>query len=162
MIILCFFFSRKTCSYVSRASQFLELDVSEFWQLFPTHMLSLESVLGFCHGIAKEGDCKVEFIQSFCWFYSMQKFFFFFFFGNLTIRYPVFRWDSCKDSVQNSVNKSCEWILRLASRQNGTRVKHAKGAKGSTSCCTTGQNFQFGQVVSFRLKFGTRSSRELE
>ena len=25
--------------------------------------LSLESVLGFCHKIAKEEDCKVEFIQ---------------------------------------------------------------------------------------------------
>ena len=33
-------------------------------QLFPTHMLSLETVLGFCHGIAKGGDCKVEFNQS--------------------------------------------------------------------------------------------------
>ena len=32
-------------------------------QLFPTHMLSLESILGFCHGIAKGGDCKVEFYQ---------------------------------------------------------------------------------------------------
>ena len=41
----------------------LELGVSEFWQLFPTHILSLESVLGFCHGIVKGGDCKVEFIQ---------------------------------------------------------------------------------------------------
>ena len=38
-------------------------------QLFPTHMLSLEFVLGFCHGIAKGGDCKVEFIQSFYWLY---------------------------------------------------------------------------------------------
>ena len=38
--------------------------MSEFWQLFSTHMLSLEFVLGFCHGIAKGGDCKVEFIQS--------------------------------------------------------------------------------------------------
>ena len=38
-------------------------------QLFPTHMLSLESVLGFCHGIAKGGDCKVEFYQPSCWFY---------------------------------------------------------------------------------------------
>ena len=56
-------FSGNTCLYGSRASQFLELGVSEFWQLFPTHMLSLESVLGFCHGIAKRGDCKVEFIQ---------------------------------------------------------------------------------------------------
>ena len=34
-------------------------------------MLSLESVLGFCHGIAKEGDCKVEFIQPSNWLYSM-------------------------------------------------------------------------------------------
>ena len=42
-----------------------------FAQLFPTHMLSLESILGFCHGIAKGGDCKVEFNQSFCWLYSM-------------------------------------------------------------------------------------------
>ena len=41
----------------------LELGVSKFWQLFPTHILSLESVLGFCCGIAKGGDCKVEFIQ---------------------------------------------------------------------------------------------------
>ena len=42
-----------------------------FVQLFPTHMLSIEFVLGFCHKIAKRGDCKVEFIQSFCWLYSM-------------------------------------------------------------------------------------------
>ena len=32
-------------------------------------MLSLESVLGFCHGIAKGGDYKVEFNKSFYWFY---------------------------------------------------------------------------------------------
>ena len=56
--------SGKTYSYGSRASLFLELGVSEIWQLFSTHMLSLESVLGFCHGIAKKEDCKVEFIQS--------------------------------------------------------------------------------------------------
>ena len=34
-------------------------------------MLNLEFVLGFCHGIAKGEDCKVEFIQSFCWLYFM-------------------------------------------------------------------------------------------
>ena len=61
---LMLLFSGKTCSYGSRASQFLELCVNEFWQLFPTHMLSLEFVLGFCHEIVKRGDCKVEFIQS--------------------------------------------------------------------------------------------------
>ena len=42
-----------------------------FVQLFPTHMLSLESILGFCHRIAKGGDCKVEFNQSSCWLYSV-------------------------------------------------------------------------------------------
>ena len=41
-------------------------------QLFPTHMLSLESVLGFYHEVAKMGDCKVEFYQLSCWLYSMQ------------------------------------------------------------------------------------------
>ena len=34
-------------------------------------MLSLEFVFGFCHGIAKDGDCKVEFNQPFCSLYSM-------------------------------------------------------------------------------------------
>ena len=40
-------------------------------QLFPTHMLSLESVLGVCHGIAKGGDCKVEFYKPSYWLYSV-------------------------------------------------------------------------------------------
>ena len=34
-------------------------------------MLSLEFVLGFCHGIAKGGDCKVEINQPCCWLYSV-------------------------------------------------------------------------------------------
>ena len=42
-----------------------------FVQLFPTHMLSLESILGFCHGIAKGGDCKVKFNQLSYWLYSV-------------------------------------------------------------------------------------------
>ena len=42
-----------------------------FVQLFSTHMLSLESVLGFCHEIAEGGDCKVEFIQPSNWLYSV-------------------------------------------------------------------------------------------
>ena len=40
-------------------------------QLFLTHMLSLESVLGFSHGIARGGDYKDEFNQPSCWLYSM-------------------------------------------------------------------------------------------
>ena len=34
-------------------------------------MLSLEFVLGFCHKIAKGGDCKVEFNQLSFWLYSV-------------------------------------------------------------------------------------------
>ena len=32
-------------------------------------MLNLETILGFCHRIAKGGDCKVEFYQPSCWLY---------------------------------------------------------------------------------------------
>ena len=60
-----------SCSYVSRAIQILELGVMSCVQVFPTHMLSLEFVLGFCHGIVKGGDCKVEFNQPFYWLYSV-------------------------------------------------------------------------------------------
>ena len=35
-------------------------------------MLSLEFVFGFCHGIAKGGDCMVEFIQPSNWLYSVR------------------------------------------------------------------------------------------
>ena len=45
-----------------------------FVQLFSTHMLSLESILGFCHGIAKGGDCKVEFNQPSYWLYFVPNF----------------------------------------------------------------------------------------
>ena len=63
MIMVYCCVSGVSCSYDSSASQLLELGVSEFCSTVPTHMLSLESVLGFCHGIAKGGDCKVEFNQ---------------------------------------------------------------------------------------------------
>ena len=42
-----------------------------FVQLFLIHMLCPKFVLGFCHGITKGGDCKVEFKQPFCWLYSV-------------------------------------------------------------------------------------------
>ena len=59
---------------------------------------------------------------------------------NLAIRYPVFRWELSKGCVCESVKKAQDvytqeeprdWILRLASCQNGTRVKHVGGAEGS-------------------------------
>ena len=91
MIVLC---SGKTSSYGSRASQFLELGVNEFWQLFPTHMLSLEFVLGFCHGIAKGGGIvRLNLFNHVLALFRAK------FACNLTIRYHVFRWDLCKCSV---------------------------------------------------------------
>ena len=43
--------------------------------LFPNSRLSLESVLGFCHGIAKGGDCKVVIYNYvFCWLLFRAKF----------------------------------------------------------------------------------------
>ena len=60
-------------------------------QLFPTHMLSLESVLGFCHGIAKGRDYKVEFNQPSCWLYFVPNFLVFqqlvtMYFGGILVR----------------------------------------------------------------------------
>ena len=52
--------------------------------------------------------------------------------------------------------------LRLASCQNGTRVKHARELKGHDSWSTTGQNRQSGQAVSSLLRLATRSSREVK
>ena len=73
----CVIVFRKTCQYGPRDSQNLELGVSELWQLFPTHILSLEFILGFCHEIVKGRDCKVLFIQSCVAFISCQIFFYF-------------------------------------------------------------------------------------
>ena len=60
-------------------------------QLFPTHMLSLESVLGFCHGIAKGRDYKVEFNQPSSWLYFVPNFLVFqqlvtMYFGGILVR----------------------------------------------------------------------------
>ena len=74
MIMVYCCVSGDSCSYDSRASQFLELGVSELCSTVPTHMLSLKSVLGFCHEIAKGGDRKVKFNQPSCWLYSLPNF----------------------------------------------------------------------------------------
>ena len=62
-----------------------------FVQLFPTHMLSLEFALEFCHGIAKGGDCKVEILSIILLALFRAKFA-----CILAISNPVFRWESCK------------------------------------------------------------------
>ena len=82
---LVLFFSGKTCSYGLRASQCLELGVSEFWQLFPTHILSLEFVLVFCHKIAKGGIVRLNLFNHVLALFRAK------FACNLAIRYHVFR-----------------------------------------------------------------------
>ena len=68
--------------------------MSEFWQLFLTHMLSLESVLGFCHGIAKGGEIvRLNLFNHVLALFRAK------FACNLAIRYPVFRWELCKGRV---------------------------------------------------------------
>ena len=52
LIFLIYIFRYSISNYNDLLCIYFELGVSEFWQLFLTHMLSLESVLGFCHGIA--------------------------------------------------------------------------------------------------------------
>ena len=74
MIKLCCCVSGDTRSYDSRASQILELGVSEFCLTVPNSHINLEFVLGFCHGIAKWGNCKVEFNQPSCWLYYVSNF----------------------------------------------------------------------------------------
>ena len=71
MIKLCCCVSGDTCSYDSRASQIIELGVSEFCLTVPNSHVKFRVCLVFCHRITKGGDCKVEFNQPFCWLYSV-------------------------------------------------------------------------------------------
>ena len=60
-----------SCSYDSRASQFLELGVSELCSTVPNSHVKSRVCFRFCHEIAKGGDCKVESNQPSCWLYSV-------------------------------------------------------------------------------------------
>ena len=94
---------------------------------------------------------------------------------NSAFRNPVFRWESCKGSVWESVKKSSR-VCNLAGPRDlisqlacvwqvakvGIRVKHEKELKSHASCCTTGQKSQASQAVSLWLEFATQSSREVK
>ena len=91
----------------------------------------------------------------------------------LAISNPVFRWESCKDSVWESMKKCSslcrvagtrDWISRVArglqAARSCTRAKHAKKLKRYASWSTTGQKVQIGHSVSLRLELVAQSSRE--
>ena len=69
MIMLCSCVLGDTCSYDSKATQILELGVSEFCSTVSNLYVKSRVCLGFCHGIAKGGDCEVEFNQPSFWLY---------------------------------------------------------------------------------------------
>ena len=62
--------------------------------------------------------------------------------------------------LQRLVIRSCGWLAVGKLPKAGTCVKHAKELKSHTSCCTTGQKSQAGQVVSSQLELMTQSSRK--
>ena len=108
-------------------------------QLFSTYVLSLESVLGFCHRIAKLGDCKVEFNQPSCWLYSVP--------NSL-----VFRWESCKGSVWESV-KNCSSVCKEA-RTHGWISRVARGCKPPdwSTHAKHARSWSVAPVVHYRTK----------
>ena len=91
----------------------------------------------------------------------------------LAISNPVFRWESCKDSVWESMKKcsrlyseagTCNWISWVAcglqAARRRTQVKHAEKLNCRANCSTTGQKVQTGHSVSSQLGLTTQSSRE--
>ena len=65
-------FSGNTCPYGSRASQILELGVSEFCSTVPNSYVKSRVCFRVLSWNSQEGDCKVEFIQSLVGFISCQ------------------------------------------------------------------------------------------
>ena len=87
--------------------------------------------------------------------------------GSRALRNTVFKWESCKSSVWESVKKSSrlctqqgtrKWISRLASRQRMHTSEEELNSHASWS--TIGQKVHFGHSVSLRLGLATQSSRE--
>ena len=96
-------------------------------------MLSLESVLGFCHGIAKGGDCKIEFNQPFYWLYSVPNLLVFqhlvtLYLGGFVVRVVSEMECWLLKSVQE--NRDSQLVLvggsRLQAARRSTRAKHAR------------------------------------
>ena len=96
-------------------------------------MLSLESVLGFCHGIAKGGDCKVEFNQPSYWLYSVPNLLVFrhletLYLGGLVVRVvSEIEWSLLKSVQENrNLRLGLAGDSRLQAARHSTRAKHAR------------------------------------
>ena len=71
MIILCCCVSGDTCSYDLRASQILELGVSEFCSTVPNSHVKSKVCFRVLSRNSQRGGCEVEFNQPSCWLYSV-------------------------------------------------------------------------------------------
>ena len=91
---------------------------------------------------------------------------------NLVISNPVFRSESCKGSVWESVKKCSRlcseaetrgwisWVARvLQATRRCTRVKHVEKLNCHASYSTIGQKVHIGHSVSSQLGLATKSSR---
>ena len=132
-------------------------------------MLSLESVLGFCHGIAKGGDCKVEFNQPSYWLYSVPNLLVF---QHLVTLY--LGGFCCKGSEWDRVliaqecarkQRLAAWSrgwLAVAGRQMHHTCQACQKVNSHASWSTTRQNSTTGHTVILRPDLATQSSREVK
>ena len=94
MIILCCCFSGDTCSYGSRATQILELGVSEFCSTVPNSHVKSRIYFRVLSQNSQKGEIvRLNLINHFVGFIPCQ------FACNSTLRNPIFRWESCKGIV---------------------------------------------------------------
>ena len=89
-------------------------------QLFLTHMLSLESVLGFCHEIAKGRDCKVEFNQPSCRLYFVP---------NLLVFQQLETLYLGGNHVRVVCVRECEELLKCVQRSRDSRLDFVGGSR---------------------------------
>ena len=96
-------------------------------------MLSLESVLGFCHGIAKGGDCKVEINQPSYWLYSVPNLLVFqhlvtLYLGGFVVRVVSEIECGLFKSVQKNRNSRLDLAgdSQLQAAKSSTRAKYAR------------------------------------
>ena len=135
-------------------------------QLFPTHMLSLESVLGFCHRIAKGGDCKIEFNQPSCWLYSVPNLLVFqqlvtLYLGGILVRVvSEIVWRNAQECAKKT--RTRDWISRVKCHacQKLLTCQTCQKWKCHASWSTTWQNRTTSCSITSLLELTTKSSRK--
>ena len=130
-------------------------------------MLSLESVLGSCHEIAKGGDCKVKFYQPSCWLYSVPNLLVFqqlvtLYLGGILVKVvSEIVWRNAQECARKTKTRtgSRRWLV-ATSRQKLLTCQACQKLKRHANCSTTGRNRTTGCSVISRLELATQSSHE--